>query len=107
MALASELGRLRKTVGSVSRGPGVSSLLFDEKEALRTPLDDVAALGANGCLQLSRLDRRFLELEGKLFSGKVVDRLLLDKEEERALAKAVKRFCILASPYFLMRPAQK
>ncbi|KAJ8905310.1 hypothetical protein NDN08_001817 [Rhodosorus marinus] len=111
MAIAAELTRLKgKQLGVTGVDDvafGTTSILFDVKKASSAPLEDIAALGANGALHLSRLDRRFVELAGILFSGKVVDRQVLEKEKLQAVESAVQKFCLLASPFFLLPPTQK
>mmetsp|Transcript_11791 Transcript_11791/g.49039 ORF Transcript_11791/g.49039 Transcript_11791/m.49039 type:complete len:1541 (-) Transcript_11791:2343-6965(-) len=111
MAIAAELTRLKGrqlgVTGVDDVAFGKTTILFDVKQASNAPLEDIAALGANGALHLSRLDRRFVEVSGVLFSGRVVDRQLLEKEKLQAVESAVQRFCLLASPFFLLPPTQK
>ncbi|KAG1661118.1 HEAT repeat-containing protein 1 [Nymphon striatum] len=86
-----------------------SSFLFDTKEATSIDRDTVYALGVNGLKELETLNKAFKTFHSSLFSesSKLMERSVHTQAVNQNLDKEIKKFLILLSPYFLLRPAHK
>jgi U3 small nucleolar RNA-associated protein 10 len=73
--------------------PTSKSYLFSAKEAAEQDLDAVWAIAQEGFEQLCALDPDMLEFEEELFAERTkrVDRMLLNKEENRVLDGRLER----------------
>jgi U3 small nucleolar RNA-associated protein 10 len=92
-----------------SRRKAAESYLFTGREADQHDLESIHALGANGFLQLTKLNSAFLEFEGPLFSdgSKDTDRTLLSAEAIAQLDVAIAGFLSLLGPYLTEAPTGK
>ncbi|KAA8491185.1 HEAT repeat-containing protein 1 [Porphyridium purpureum] len=104
MSIAQQLGQLRAEEQYTRLQ---ASVLFSRREADAQPLQDVAQLAMRGCEQLRRLDPRFDEFQDALFHGRVVDPSVLDANARAQISSHVRRFCLVLTPFFVLRPAQK
>lgn len=88
-----------------------TSYLFPPKTAAQQDLFTVHALGASGWTELSSEDASLQKWsQSSLLFGdesRGMDRLMLPKEENDAIDKAVKEFLHLASPFLLSKGASK
>ncbi|TKY85315.1 hypothetical protein EX895_005477 [Sporisorium graminicola] len=88
-----------------------TSYLFPPKTAAQQDLFTVHALGASGWTELSAEDASLQKWpQSSLLFGdesRGTDRLMLPKEENDAIDKAVKEFLHLASPFLLSKGASK
>ncbi|XP_071483190.1 HEAT repeat-containing protein 1-like [Diadema antillarum] len=85
------------------------SLLFDPAEAAGIDKETFYAIGVNGLQELQSIDPRFHDFEGLLFdeASKSLERSVQTKDVNSKLDKKIRRFLLVASPYFLLKPAQK
>lgn len=88
-----------------------TSYLFPPKTAAQQDLFTVHALGASGWTELSAQDASLQRWSGStlLFGAdsRSMDRLMLPKEDNDAIDKAVNEFLHLASPFLLSKGASK
>ncbi|KAJ3254475.1 HEAT repeat-containing protein 1 [Chytriomyces hyalinus] len=88
----------------------VPSLVFASwKEATDLDIDAFFAIGCNGLAGLVAVDAAFSEFSDSLYSEgfKNTDRMLLSKDENKALDLLISRFLVLVSPHFLQPSALK
>jgi U3 small nucleolar RNA-associated protein 10 len=88
-----------------------TSYLFPPKTAAQQDLFTVHALGASGWTELSAQDASLQQWSSSslLFGeeSRGMDRLMLPKEDNDAIDKAVREFLYLASPFLLSKGASK
>ncbi|XP_076364857.1 HEAT repeat-containing protein 1-like [Tachypleus tridentatus] len=86
-----------------------ASLLFDPREASSYDRDTIFAIGLTGLEELELIEPEFAIFEQSLFneSAKTFERAVKTQEVNLQLDNAIKKFLVLVSPYFLLRPAHK
>lgn len=109
-SLAAQLQKLAVPQTSIlQRDKKRASLLFDQKEAAGIDRDTFYDIGINGLKELITLNTNFALFEQSLFSvqSKQVERAVERTDINTKLDKNVRKFLMLLSPYFLLKPAHR
>ncbi|GJD06706.1 Ubiquitin-conjugating enzyme E2 J2 [Galdieria sulphuraria] len=109
MALAKQLENIKARGDCIyRRTKAPPSILFDDKVSRKLDTEQILNLAVEGLETLRNLDQRFCRFEHSIFSLlHPIDRNLKDDEENRGIDKEIREFCLLASPYFLLRATHK
>lgn len=86
-----------------------ASILFDPKEAAGIDRDTFYDIGISGLKELERYNPEFSLFENSLFSttSKQIERSVETKDVNLKINKNIRKFLMLLSPYFLLKPAHK
>eukprot|EP00871_Galdieria_phlegrea_P002811 jgi/Galph1/3530/GphlegSOOS_G2235.1 len=109
MALAKQLHIIQEKGEYVYKRPKAPpSILFNLNESRKLDTEQVLNLAVEGLEHLKSIDQRFCRFEHSIFSTlHVIDRNLENEENNMDVDKEIKEFCLLASPYFLLRATHK
>ena len=110
--LASQLANLRaKSSNSLDlkaqKKSHSQSLLFKPQIAATQDFDTLYQLCYEGFMELCRLDPRFTDFSGSIFSeqSKLEDRTLLTEAHNKRLDSILENFLALVGPRLLLKPA--
>ncbi|GJQ13705.1 hypothetical protein GpartN1_g5496.t1 [Galdieria partita] len=109
MALAKQLENIQTTGNYIYQRPKAPpSILFDNSISRKLDTEQILNLAVEGLETLRNLDQRFCRFEHSIFSLlHPIDRNLKQDEENKGIDKEIREFCLLASPYFLLRATHK
>ena len=109
VSLADQLKNLKIPGKRSGAGSHSYSVLFDQSTAAKLDNEAVFNIGVSGFKQILSIDPLFVEYEEALFSRRTiqVQRVMLDRTQEKKLKKRIDDFLMLITPYLQLQSAKK